>query len=59
MEPRERSSQVVVLAVNADAGRVRMRLLDDRPEAVPQDPAALARLLAALDELCEALCVPA
>jgi len=59
MEPSERQSEVVVLAVSADAGRVRVRLLDDRAEAIPADPAALARLLAALDELCEAWCAPA
>ncbi|HVO19843.1 MAG TPA: hypothetical protein VMU15_11340 [Anaeromyxobacter sp.] len=59
MDPSERPCEVVVLAVHADAGRVRMRLLDDRPEAIPTDPADLARLLAALDELCDAWCAPA
>jgi len=59
MEHMERSSEVVVLAVDADAGRVRLRLVDERSEAIPSDPAALARLLAALDELCDALCVAA
>ena len=58
MERSERSSEVVVLAVSTDAGRVRMRLLDDRPEAIPSDPTALACLLTALDDLCDALCVP-
>jgi hypothetical protein len=59
MESSEWSSEQVVLALSADAGRVRLRLLDDRPEAIPADPAALARLLAALDELGDALCFPA
>jgi hypothetical protein len=54
-ETKQRSCNVVAFTVSADDGRVRVRLVDDRPEAIPEDPAALARLLAALDALCDTL----